>query len=230
MFIVFEGIEGAGKTTQLGLLADGLAARGREVLPTREPGGDPLGLEIRRLLLSGPHGETATPIAPLAELFLLLADRAQHVERVIRPALAEGRIVLCDRFTASTLAYQGHGRGLDLDMLVRLNRIVSAGLTPDATVLLDLDPTVGLERARGRSEARDRIEAESLAFHARVRQGFLQTARTEGHLIVDATGNVAATREKILAALTGRLPEFASLLAPAGPAPAGLSPTGAQQS
>ena len=171
-FLVLEGIDGCGKTTQLRLLAEwlpdsGLMPPGATLHCTREPGGTPLGQALRELLLNPP--QEASP-APTAELLLYAADRAQHVEQVIRPALDRGDWVLSDRFSGSTLAYQGYGRGLDLQTIVDLERIATAGIAPDITFWLDLPLQVSLRR-RG-SRADDRIEAEGEAFLARVSRGF----------------------------------------------------------
>lgn len=175
MFITFEGIEGSGKTTQLRRLAEHLRALGRTVLETREPGGTDVGLVLRGLLLSDPP----VTLAPPAELLLYLADRAQHVAERIRPALAAGQIVLCDRFSDSTIAYQGFARGLDLDTVRRLDAFARDGLSPDLTFLLDIDPEDGLRRAHARSGARDRFETAPLAFHQRVREGLRTLAGAE---------------------------------------------------
>lgn len=168
MFITLEGTEGSGKTTQMKLLADELERRGHRVTTTCEPGGDAIGESIRNILLHGQEME------PLAELMLFLADRAQHVSRVIRPALAAGDVVLCDRYIDSTICYQGHARGLDVEYLRSLNDFVTNGLKPDLTLLFDLTPVVGLERRR--RERQDRLDAEDSAFHERVRAGFLAEA------------------------------------------------------
>lgn len=194
MFITFEGIEGTGKSTQIALLKAHLEAQGRGVLVTCEPGGSRIGAELRRVLLSLENRD----ICPRAELFLYLADRAQHVAQVVRPALAAGQIVLCDRFADSTVAYQAFGRGLDPELLHQLNTQAVDGLWPDLTLLLDLDPETGLTRAvtrnrdEGKTVAEGRFEAESLAFHARVRQGYKTwAARFPQRIrIVDATGTV----------------------------------------
>lgn len=209
MFITFEGIEGSGKSTQLRLAAEALAALGHEVTLTREPGGTELGRELRRILLDARN----THIAPPAELFLYLADRAQHLAEVIRPALARGAIVLCDRFADSTVAYQGHGRGLDPDLLDRLNAAAVEGTWPHLTVLLDLDPEIGLGRARSRNAVADaasdegRFEALELAFHQRVRQGFLDlAARHPGRFApVTADGAAEAVHGRVMAAIEARL-------------------------
>ena len=180
MFVTFEGIEGTGKSTQIGLLAQELTRRGQRVAVTREPGGSLVGRELRRILLSL---ETKN-LCDRAELFLYLADRAQHVAEVVRPALAQGMVVLCDRFTDSTVAYQGYGRGLDPALLRTLNDTATGSLVPDLTILLDLDPEIGLRRALSRNLRagaqvdEGRFEAESLAFHSRGRQGYLAIAAT----------------------------------------------------
>lgn len=190
MFITFEGIEGSGKSTQIVLLANYLSAHNRSVMLTREPGGTMIGDKIRKILLDPEH----TVLAPKAELLLYAAARAQHLQELIEPELRAGRIVLCDRFADATVAYQGYGRGLDLDVIVELDRIVTSGLRPDLTVLLDIDAAVGLARARGRNssrglEAEGRFENEQLAFHDRVRQGYLLQAKREPDRfrIVDAS-------------------------------------------
>lgn len=193
LFITFEGGEGSGKTTQLKLLANHLRATSKEVIETRDPGGTAIGKEIRTLLLS----PESAPMSAAAELLLYEASRALLVRDVIAPALARGALVLCDRFTDSTLAYQGFGRGLDLNLIRRLNQFVTEGLDPDLTILLDHDPGIGLLRcARSLSAetcSRDRIESEPLAFHQRIREGYLALARQEPDRIrvIDAGLNVA---------------------------------------
>ena len=170
MFITFEGVEGAGKTTQIRLLTERLRQTGRaDILTTREPGDGPLGTELRRLALHPPDG---VQVAPRAELLIMLADRAQHVAQVIRPHLDSGGIVVCDRYADSSVAYQGYGRGLDAAEIMRLNSWATDGLLPGLTVLLDLDPAIGLARQNERNV----MEAQSLAFHTRVREGFLALA------------------------------------------------------
>lgn len=175
-FISFEGVEGAGKSTQVRLLADALKARGREVLETREPGGTPLGEELRGLVkhFAGPGG-----VAPEAELLLMCACRAQLMRDVILPFLARGGVVVCDRFADSTTVYQGFGRRLDLATIDRLHELVTHGRWPDLTILLDLEVRAGLERAAGRNpnpDRTDRFETESAAFHETIRRGFLRLA------------------------------------------------------
>lgn len=175
VFVTFEGIDGAGKTTQLAALAATLRAAGRAVVTTREPGGTGLGERIRELLLA----PGAAPMAAEAELALLFAARAQHATEVLRPALARGEIVLCDRFTDATEAYQGVARGLGPEKVATLHRLLTSDLWPDATIILDLDPAAALARARGRGGRNDRIEAEGRDFLGRVRQAYQAIARRD---------------------------------------------------
>jgi dTMP kinase len=213
-FIVFEGVEGCGKTTQLQRVQQWLPTWGwgdrrganRPLLVTREPGGTDLGVNLRQLLLG--H-TTLEPIQDRAELLLYAADRAQHVEGVLRPALAAGRLILCDRYTDSTVAYQGYGRGLDLDLIYQLNAIATHGLESDLTFWLDLDAEVGLARAQQRSPA-DRIEQSGLAFHRRVQQGFTALATAHPHRIVtiDASLSPDAVAEQIQTVLTAKLEQW----------------------
>ena len=181
MFITVEGIEGSGKSTALTLLSQELGRRGFDVLLTREPGGCGLGRAIRPIVLDA----RTRSLNMRAELYLFLADRAQHVAEVIRPALEAGQIVLCDRYTESTLAYQGYGRGLDPEKLRRINEMATGGLAPDLTLLMDLPVAVGLERAGLRNQrqgtvlSEGRFDAESVDFHERVRQGYLALAEEE---------------------------------------------------
>lgn len=177
VFITFEGIEGSGKTTQLAGAAKLLREEGYRVLETREPGGTLFAERIREMLLGYPaDSPSAEPIAPECETSLILACRSQHVARVIMPALREGTVVLCDRFSDSTLAYQGYGRGLDLGVLRDLNRFATAGLTPDLTLLFDLPVPVGLGRRRQQETEQNRLDREPPRFHERVRRGFLDLA------------------------------------------------------
>jgi dTMP kinase len=194
-FITFEGGDGTGKTTQISAAENYLREHGRSCIVTREPGGTELGKLIRRVVLEVSDNE----IAPSAELFLYLADRAQHVRQVIRPALQGEKIVLCDRFTDSTLAYQGYGRGMDLEWLRGVNDVASERLRPDLTFLFDCPVATGLARtAHRRSQktldrpAEDRFEREQLEFHERVRTGFLELARAEPERfhILDAARSV----------------------------------------
>jgi dTMP kinase len=189
-FLTFEGIEGSGKSTQIALAADHLSKHGRSATLTREPGGTPIGDQVRKILLDPAN----TALAPKAELLLYAAGRAQHLAELIVPGLKAGKVVLCDRFSDATLAYQGYGRGLDLELIRDLDRLVTADLRPDLTILLDIDAAAGLSRARGRNsrgglEAEARFENEHLSFHERVRQGYLDLARQEpGRFrIVDAS-------------------------------------------
>ena len=181
MFITLEGGEGAGKTTQILHLAEWFQRRGTSCILTREPGGTPLGKSIRALLLN-PENQG---MAAETELMLYMADRAEHVHKVILPALTAGRTVLCDRFFDATLVYQGAARGLPLERLVQLHRLVLGGLRPQRTLLLDLPPEVGLSRARGqlakgaRALTESRFEHEAIEFHRRVREGYLNLARQE---------------------------------------------------
>lgn len=179
-FIVFEGPEGAGKSTQVQRLAAALRAAGRNPLVTREPGGTPAGDAIRNVLL-----DPDLEIGPLAEFLLLSASRAQHVEQVIAPALQAGRVVISDRFAGASSAYQGYGRGLDPDFIAELTSRVTGGLRPDLTLLLDLDPERGLARVASRGST-DRLERADLAFHRRVRAGFLELARHSDWVVLDA--------------------------------------------
>jgi dTMP kinase len=181
LFVSFEGGEAAGKTTQSELLAVHLEAGGWQVLRLREPGGTPLGEQVRDLLLN-----RETPLTAEAELLLFLAARAELVRRVIQPALEQGAVVICDRFSDSTYAYQGHGRGLDLDVVKRLDRWATGGLLPDLTVLLDLP--VELSRRRLGAE-NDAFEREADYFHERVRDGYIALARQDPArwLVIDAT-------------------------------------------
>jgi len=210
MFITLEGPEGSGKTTQLTPLASHLTGRGYDCLVTREPGGTPIGAKIRRILLD----PDSRGMAPLAELFLYEADRAEHLARRIRPALEDGKVVVCDRFYDATVAYQGYGRGLPLDFLHHLHRVLTAELAPDLTLLLDLPPETGLDRTwdqlqtGGRDAAEVRFEEETLAFHRRVRAGYLELARSEPQRfrIVDAARDAEQVTAEILALVEDFLP------------------------
>jgi dTMP kinase len=204
-FLVLEGIDGSGKTTQLENLAQwlpgsGLMPPGAQLLVSREPGGTALGQSLRQLLLHPPDG---TAPCPGAELLLYAADRAQHVESLIRPALAEGHWVLSDRFSGSTAAYQGHGRGLSLLRIAELERIATGGLCPDLTLWLDLPLAESLRR-RGHRPA-DRIEASGEEFLRRVGDGFAQLARQRGWLRLDAAGSPDQVQESCRQLLHQRL-------------------------
>ncbi|MGB8688829.1 MAG: dTMP kinase [Microcoleus sp.] len=181
--IVFEGVEGAGKTTQMQRLIHWLPAScflSTSLVATREPGGTELGKGLRRLLLDQGEGEL---VSDRAELLMYAADRTQHVETFLKPQLALGTMVLCDRFTDSTIAYQGYGRGLDLDLIQQLNAIATGGLQSDLTFWLDINVEVGLARVRARGE-RDRIEQADVEFHRRVQQGFAELARQNPDRII----------------------------------------------
>lgn len=201
LFIAFEGGEGSGKSSQIARLADTLRQEGHEVFATHEPGATSVGKAIRALLL-----ETDEPITPRSEALLFAADRAHHVETEIRPQLAAGRVVLCDRYLDSSIAYQGAGRTLPTAAVARLSEWATGGLRPDLTVLLDISPAEGLRRAEKR-RGFDRLEREQLEFHERVRQGFLQLARADPdrYLVLDATGELDRLAGTIATAVRARL-------------------------
>jgi dTMP kinase len=215
-FITFEGLDGTGKSTQLGKLAGALRASGHKVVETREPGGTPIGEKIRRVLL-----DSATEIlSPLAEMALMFASRAQHIAQVIQPALDRGQIVLCDRFTDSTEAYQGSGRRLGNAAVRDLHRVLCGDLQPDLTILLDSDPATSVGRARLRNQRasqknannhpgkravkpphdENRFEQETRGFFGRVREGYMAIAAREPHRVVavDASGTPAQTHRRIM--------------------------------
>lgn len=209
-FIVFEGIEGSGKSTQAQRLSRHLRQIGRKSVLTKEPGGTPLGDRIRAILLD-PAEEG---MAPLTEMLLYAASRRQHVVDVIRPSIEHDAVVLCDRFTDATLAYQGFGRGLNLDRLREVNDWVTDGVVPDLTVILDLSEDVGLDRARHRNRVEDlelesRLEGEDLLFHRRVREGYLTLAEEapERYSVVSAEGNEEEVFERVLAVVSAKVPE-----------------------
>ncbi|MGI8991653.1 MAG: dTMP kinase [Bryobacteraceae bacterium] len=203
IFITFEGIDGCGKTTQLRLLGEKLRHRGREVVETVEPGGTAIGKQIRRILLDPANRD----LKPTSELLLYFASRAQNVEEAIRPALESGRFVLCDRFTDSTLVYQGCGRGLPAETVLALDRIACAGLQPDRTVLIDVDLETSLSRARRRNQigesAETRIDEESLDFHRRVRDGYLALAERQRarFLTIDGRAKIGTVAERVWEAM-----------------------------
>ena len=209
-FITFEGVEGCGKTTQIKLLSELLSARGMTTILTREPGGCPIADKIRTILLDAEN----RALSPLAELMLYAAARAQHVTEVISPALNAGNIVLCDRFCDATVAYQSFGRGIDRSVIDTLNLHACQGVSPDLTVLVDCDPSVGLERARRRIEAtsgprEERFELEALAFHHRVRAGYLQLAadQPDRFLIIDGSDTIENICAAISVQVAARIPE-----------------------
>jgi dTMP kinase len=222
MFVTVEGIEGSGKSTQLRRLAAWLAPGpepdGAGIVVTREPGGSRLGQELRRILLDVKNKDLTSQ----AELFLYLADRAQHVSELIRPSLEAGRIVLSDRYADSTVVYQGYGRGLDPDLLARLCDLAVQGLWPDLTLLFDLPARQGLSRAQARNAqtgneaAEGRFEAERLDFHVRVREGYLAWAERhkDRFLVIDGSGDEDTVWRNVLAAVEPRL---SGLRRPAAP-------------
>lgn len=198
-FVTIEGGDGSGKSRQLGLLDEYLESRGVPRLLTREPGDTPLGKQLRKLLLEG----RPESLSNETELFLILADRAQHVREIVRPALEQGRLVVSDRFADSTLAYQGYGRGMDLELLRRLNHVATGGITPELTIILDCPVEVALARAAQRRDGQgareNRFEAEGIAFQRRVRDGFLALAQADPSrcVVVPTEGAVTATQETV---------------------------------
>jgi dTMP kinase len=195
LFVTVEGVEGSGKSTQCRRLVERLTARGLGVVLTSEPDGTELGSAVRRLF------ETESPPTPLTQVFLFMAARQQHVAQVVRPALARGLIVISDRYTDATVAYQGYGQGVDLETIHELNALATGGFRPDLTLVLDLDPAVGMARIGGRSL--DAFERMDLPFHRRVRDGYLEIARTEHRRVVvlPADQDAAALSDDILAAV-----------------------------
>jgi len=213
-FITFEGLDGCGKSTQLKRLAAVLSARGLRVVVTREPGGTPTGEKIRQLLLD----TNTASLAPLAELALMFAARAQHITEVIQPALDEGRIVLCDRFTDSTEAYQGGGRKLGSEVVLALHRILCGNMWPELTILMDSDVGASVDRARRRNKTKagekngsrndeNRFEQESRAFFGRVRSAYLAIAarETQRMIVVDARGTPEETHRRIVEVVRRKL-------------------------
>lgn len=203
LFITVEGIEGSGKTTQVRRLVRRLARCGFRVLATREPGGSPIAERIRGLILRRDHAR----LTAKAELFLYLAARAQHVDEVILPALASGAIVVCDRFSDATIAYQGDGRGLSRQDIVRANRLATGNLTPDITLLLDLDVRLALPRVERRGRP-NRLDAEAARFHRRVRAGYLRQAHLNPlrFRVIRADAPPPSIEADIWAAVLRRLP------------------------
>ncbi|MCW2276999.1 dTMP kinase [Heliophilum fasciatum] len=206
LFITFEGVDGAGKTTQAALVAEAFRRSGRKVLQTREPGGTPVSEAVRRLLLDPQY-----QVDPLAEVLLYEAARAQLVAEVIRPALEAGEVVICDRFIDSTLAYQGYGRGMDCAMLELLNDRATAGLRPQVTLVLDVNPREG--QARTGQRPADRMELAGYDFQVRVQQGFRELAAKDRRLqLIEAGGAIAQVHRRVIEALRPWAPE----LLPAG--------------
>jgi dTMP kinase len=205
-FITLEGVEGSGKTTQAAILADALRREGRRVTVTHEPGGTRAGEAIRAIFL-----DPAVSLEVASELLLVLADRAQHVREMLRPAIAAGEIVISDRYSDSTVAYQGYGRGFDLKLLADLNRLATDGMTPDLTIVLDVLVETGLERTRARMQGAvrrfDRFEGEAAEFHRKVREGFLAIARAEAGRVVtiDSSRALEVVSSDILRAVKAHL-------------------------
>jgi dTMP kinase len=212
--ITFEGIDGCGKSTQMRLLGQYLTERGVAVVSTREPGGTELGRKVRSALLDGGAGS----VEPLAELLLYAADRAQHVRRVILPALSLGKVVLSDRFYDATTVYQGYARGFDLELVNQLNELATGGLKPDLTLLFDLDVETGLKRTMRRGDGTgvtaagpDRLDQEPVEFHERVRQAYLDIAAREPERfrIIPSAGPVEVTFELMIRAVRDLFEAFA---------------------
>lgn len=203
MFITLEGSEGSGKSSQIPALADFLRGAGYPVLTTREPGGTPIGDQVRAVLMNFKN----TDMNPRTEILLFQAARAQHVETVIRPALASGTMVVCDRFADSTLAYQGYGYGTDLNVLRGLLNFATGGLKPDLTLLFDLDVEVGLRRRQTGGGEWNRMDAFQVEFYQRVRRGYLEMASAEPDrwAVLDASGSKADVREIMLRVVSERL-------------------------
>ena len=201
-FITIEGPDGCGKTTQTELLVKALRDEGRDIIVTREPGGTRIGEEIRALVLSAKYEE----MQPLTELLLMSASRSQHVLEKIGPALTEGKIIVCSRFTDATIAYQGYGRGFDIELLEKVNRIATTGVWPDLTIILDIDVKEGLRRAfkvektEAKSGEGDRLESEDIGFHERVREGYLALAKKypKRVKVIDAAGTIEQVRAAVM--------------------------------
>jgi dTMP kinase len=214
IFVTFEGLDGSGKTTQLARLAETLRGRGVDVLTTREPGAGPIGERIRAILLDS----RTAGLSPLAELALMFADRAQHIEEVILPAIEKGLIVLCDRYTDSTEAYQGAGRQLGSDIVLELHRLLCRDLWPDLTLLLDADKEASVGRAQRRnqrsSSTEGRFESEDAEFFARVADGFSRIAEREPRRVARIpSGSISEVRDAVLRAFDARFLELASAAA-----------------
>jgi dTMP kinase len=204
LFITFEGGEGSGKTTQIKLLYDTFARAGKKCLLTREPGGSPCAEAIRNLLLTGAGDKWH----PVSETLMFQAARVEHVERLLKPALARGETVLCDRFLDSTLVYQGLAKGLGLEYISRLHHFTLGNFGPHLTLILDIAPAVGLKRAKQRAGDETRFEGMDIAFHQKVREGFLAIAKLEPArcMVIDASGSAEDVHKAIVKALADRLP------------------------
>lgn len=207
-FITFEGIDGSGKSTQLRMLASELRVRGFDVLTTCEPGGTPLGRRLREVFL-----ETEETVAPLAELLLFAADRAQHVNFLVEPALENGKIVISDRYSDATAAYQGAGRGFDEQSINQVIRLATGGLKPDLTLFFDISVKEAISRTNSRSdgggEQKNRMDSETVEFYERVREAYLQIAENEPErfCVVDASGAIDEIKKKVLELVTEFLKE-----------------------
>ncbi|MFO7667881.1 MAG: dTMP kinase [Desulfobacterales bacterium] len=206
MFITFEGIEGSGKTTQIRHVSEFLKLKGKDCVTTREPGGTSTGRKIRSILLD-PENKGMDPVA---ELLLYMADRVEHVNKVIKPSLSDGKTVLCDRYFDATVVYQGYARGLSIDLLMKLHKLILNDLKPDITFLLDLPPATGLSRAWKQIEEGERagietrFEKEAIAFHEKVREGYLELAHKEPErfIVIDAMNNEERVRKDIIKVLS----------------------------
>lgn len=196
-FITFEGPEGSGKTTQAKLLSEYFSGQGIEAVRTREPGGVSISEQLREILLNPDN-----LICPRAELLLYASGRAQHTEELILPALKEGKYVICERYAHASVAYQGYGRGLDMELINELNRVATRGIYPDITLILDIDVEEGLRRVERSDRVLDRLEKENISFHKKVRNGYLELARMNPDIIViNAIGTEKNIYEKIVAVL-----------------------------
>lgn len=218
IFITFEGVDGSGKSTQLRLLATFLRLQGLDVLTTREPGGTPVGLRLRAALL-----DAQEEVDPLTELLVFAADRAQHVRRVLRPALESERIVLSDRYADATVAYQGHGRGFSAELIFEIVKLATEGLTPDLTLLFDLPVAESIARTSRRANGKhrgDRLDAEDPEFHSRVRDAYLRMAAEdpERFRIINTSGSVEDTHAHVKATVMSFLESRKQLISdePAG--------------
>lgn len=204
LFLVLEGVEGAGKTTQVALLSHWLAGQGVPHRTAREPGGTPVGEALRSLVLN----RTDLDLPPESELLAILAARAAFVRDVVRPALERGETVVSDRYDLSTFAYQGWGRGLDLEDVRRMSAFAAGGLTPDLYIVLDVPVEMGADRQREQGKGRDRFEGEGAGFLSRVRQGYLALAGSDARVrLLDARGTPDAIHEKVISLLRGEFPE-----------------------
>lgn len=202
LFITFEGADGCGKTTQMDLLAEYLKNNGKEVLLTREPGGKGLGEKVREILLNY-DGD----VSDKCESFLFLADRAQNIDIIVNPAVEKGKIVLCDRHIDSTVAYQGYGRGLDIERINMLNNLATNGHKPDLTFVFDIDVETSMKRV---GKEKDRMESAGIDFHNRVRKGYLELAKQEPQRIkvLDATKSIAEIHNEVIEIINEKLKSF----------------------